>query len=67
MFLPYNRMVVGQPLHYHYPYSASLSEVYFPLVAPMEPEDYPMITSPSNSTQVSHSLFQSNKKLIIGM
>lgn len=44
-------MVVGQPLHYHYPYSASLSEVYFPLVAPMEPEDYPMITSPSNSTQ----------------
>lgn len=56
-------MIVGQPLHYYYPYGQSppLVETAFPyfqqferLATPMDPnEDYPMITSPSNSTQVN--------------
>ncbi|KAF7264535.1 hypothetical protein GWI33_023078 [Rhynchophorus ferrugineus] len=60
MYPSYNRMIVGQPLHYFYPYGHSPPlasdfpyfrqfERYAP---PMEASDeYPMTTSPSNSTQ----------------
>ncbi|XP_066251261.1 zinc finger protein GLIS2 homolog isoform X1 [Euwallacea similis] len=57
MFLPFNRMIVGQPIHYYYyPYEHSPPLVessfhqYFPHSMDHN-EDYPMITSPSNSTQ----------------
>ncbi|CAG9768760.1 unnamed protein product [Ceutorhynchus assimilis] len=62
MFLPYNRMVVGQPLHYYYPYGESppltdnskfqFFQQFESVAASMDSnEDYPMITSPTNSTQ----------------
>ncbi|XP_050306052.1 zinc finger protein GLI2-like isoform X2 [Anthonomus grandis grandis] len=54
-------MVVGQPIQYYYPYGQSPPSVktafpYFHqfenFAASMEPsDDYPMVTSPSNSTQ----------------
>lgn len=59
MFLHYNRMVLGQPIHYYYEAPLALGESRFSyfqefdiVAAPMEShEEYPMTTSPSNSTQ----------------